>query len=708
MQRVSKPRPPGKSRQWIAAGLLAGLSLAVFGRALDCGFVNYDDMEYVTQNADVLGGLTPGGVRWAFTTFYNSNWHPLTWLSLELDASLWHKDGRPDPAGFHLTNVLIHAANVALVFLAFRALTGAFWRSAAVALLFAVHPLRVESVAWVSERKDVLSAFFGLLALWAYAAYAAAPTRRRYLMVAGPFVLSLLCKPMLVTLPFLLLVLDWWPLGRLTRQDWRRCVTEKLPLLALTVASSVVTFYAQRAGGAVSGLEKFPLWVRVGNAAVSYVAYLGKTFWPVGLSPFYDHPGEDLPVLEAAGAAVLLLALTAGAVALRRRAPYLLTGWLWYVGTLVPVIGLVQVGMQGMADRYTYLPQIGVLVALCWGAADLAGLWGRPAVAAAAASVAAVALAALTRVQVTIWDNPATLWKHALLASNSSLLSLLNFGGILEDKGDWKGAQECYREILKRAKNPRDPNAVQALANLGNLASEQGDQEEATRLLRQALDLAPDNALTHTNYGNVLFRQGKTEEAIREHETAIEIVPALKGAHYNLGLAEEKLGHDDRAVDCYRKAIALQPDYAEAHTALGKILFQKGQKLEGLEHLQAAVRWNPRYAEAHNNLGTALFDRGDLGGATHEFERAIQLKPRLARAWYNLGTARFRQNRIEDGLNCLMESEQLDPDTPAYRQALDTIRKQLQDAGQGALIRRVEENRAKRGPAGARPAAASS
>jgi tetratricopeptide (TPR) repeat protein len=709
MQRVSNPRPPGKSRQWIAAGLLAGISLAVFARALDCGFVNYDDMEYVTQNGDVLGGLTAGGVRWAFTTFYNSNWHPLTWLSLELDASLWHKpDGRPDPAGFHLTNVLVHAANAALVFLAFRALTGAFWRSAAVALLFAVHPLRVESVAWVSERKDVLSAFFGLLALWAYAGYAAAPSRRRYLAVAGLFVLSLLCKPMLVTLPFLLLVLDWWPLGRLTRQDWLRCVTEKLPLLALTVASSVVTFYAQRAGGAVSDFGKFPLWVRVGNAVVSYVAYLGKTFWPLRLSPFYDHPGEDLPVAEVAGAAALLVVLTLGAVALRRRAPYLLTGWLWYVGTLVPVIGLVQVGMQGMADRYTYLPQVGVLVALCWGVADVAGAWGRSAVAAAAAGVAAVALAVLTRTQVTVWDNPATLWRHALLVTDSSPRSLLVLGGVLEDEGKWEKAKECYRDVLERVRNPREPDAVQALANLGNLASFQGNQEEATRLLQQALELAPGNALAHTNYGNVLFRQGKTEEAIREHERAIELLPVLKGAHFGLGQAEEKLGHDDRAAECYRKAIALQPDFAEAHSGLGNILMRQGREQEGLDHLRSAVRYKPGYAEGHNNLGKALVARGDVDGAARQFELAAKLNPRLATAWYNLGAARLRQNRIEDGLNCLMESEQLDPNTPAYRQALDTIRKQLQDAGQGALIRRVEENRAKRGPAGAKSPAASS
>src|SRR5579883_3044632 len=348
MQRVSKPRPPGKFREWVAAGLLAGISLAVFARALDCGFVNYDDMEYVTRNRDVLRGLTPGGVGWAFTTCYNSNWHPLTWLSLELDASLWHlPDGGPDPTGFHLTNVLVHAANVALVFFALRALTGAFWRSAAVALLFAVHPLRVESVAWVSERKDVLSTFFGLLALWAYAAYVAAPSRRRYLAVAGPFALSLLSKPMLVTLPCLLLVLDWWPLGRLRPGDWRRRVVEKVPLFALVVASSAVTYLAQSKQRAVASTTMFPPSVRLENALVGYAAYLFKTVWPADLAAYYPHPiydtrsGGGLTAETVGLAAVVLVALTAGAAALRRKAPYLLAGWLWFLGTLVPVIGLV-------------------------------------------------------------------------------------------------------------------------------------------------------------------------------------------------------------------------------------------------------------------------------------------------------------------------------------------------------------------------------
>src|SRR5579883_1257197 len=445
MQRVSKPRPPGKFREWVAAGLLAGISLAVFARALDCGFVNYDDMEYVTRNRDVLRGLTPGGVGWAFTTCYNSNWHPLTWLSLELDASLWHlPDGGPDPTGFHLTNVLVHAASAALLFLALRALTGAFWRSAAVALLFAVHPLRVESVAWVSERKDVLSVFFGLLALWAYAAYVKRPSVGRYLAVAAAFAASLLCKPMLVTLPFLLLVLDGWPLGRVrTLADWRRPALEKLPLLALAVASSALTYFVQAKAGTVRGLETFPLNVRVENAAVSYVQYVAKTAWPLGLAVYYPHPaspwGGGLPAWKVGGAAVLLVAATAAAVALWRKAPYLLAGWLWYAGTLVPVLGLLQVGDHAYADRYSYFPQIGLLVAACWGVAEVARRHAETAAAIAAA--AALALAVVTGVQLASWRDSIALWRHDLRAAGRSPLAYMNLGAALGEAGDAAGSE---------------------------------------------------------------------------------------------------------------------------------------------------------------------------------------------------------------------------------------------------------------------------
>jgi tetratricopeptide (TPR) repeat protein len=716
----------------LVAAALAGAVLVVFYPALDAGWVNFDDGDYVTENSGVTGGPSAAGVRWAFTTFHQANWHPLTWLSLQFDASLWGTQAR----GYHLTNVLLHAANAALLFLALRALTGAFWRSATVALLFAVHPLRAESVAWVSERKDVLGAFFGLLALWAYAAYSGRPACSRYVAVAAALAASLLCKPMLVTLPFLLLVLDWWPLGRAgaggglmaegrpatpacagmgkpvqgavptgsrrgkaahgdTRPKpvpagavpaagadecgrpgrivrnvlgvWRRLAVEKLPLLALATASAVVTLVAQAQGDAVGDLEEFPFGVRVANAAVSYVQYLSQSFWPARLSAFYPHPGDQLPLWKAAGAAVLLAAVTAAALALRRRAPYVLAGWLWFVGTLVPVIGLVQVGKQGMADRYTYLPQIGLLVTLCWGVADLAA--GRVRVAAVAAAVAAVPLALLTRAQVAVWHDSVALWEHSLRSCGATTTQLINLGSALEDQGFLDDAAELYRRVLGR-----DPGA----------------------------------ALAHSNLGNVLYRQGRYDEAVREQEQAAALAPRLRGAWYNLGLAESTRGNLARAAACYREALRLKPDFAEAHSGLGNVLLRTGHAAEGFDHLREAVRLRPDYAEGHVNLGKGLAERGDFEAAARQFE--VAARPGggagLAAAWYNLGAVRVHQRRLDDAVDCLVRAADLEPESAAYRDALDKVAGLVKAAGRPDLLGRIEQRprRPAAGRAAAKPA----
>jgi hypothetical protein len=345
----------GRRPDWLIAAALAGVAFAVFAPSISRSFIALDDPYYVFQNPNVRGGLTPRAALWAFTTVDICNWHPLTWLSLQFDVSTWNMANKElDARAFHLTNVLLHAANAALLFLALRRLTVAAGAVAATALLFAVHPLRVESVAWVSERKDVLSTFFGLLALWAWARYAAVPTVAAYVTAALALAMSLMAKPMLVTFPCLLLILDWWPLQRMRGlRDWPRLLLEKAPLFALVVFSAAMTYRAQTGGGATRTLSVFSREVRLENAAVSYVAYLAKTVWPTGLAFYYPHPGASLALSSVVLAVAVLLSLTVAAVALRRRAPYLLTGWLWYLGTLVPVIGLVQVGDQAMANRYT-------------------------------------------------------------------------------------------------------------------------------------------------------------------------------------------------------------------------------------------------------------------------------------------------------------------------------------------------------------------
>ncbi len=669
----------------LVALALALLAFAAFAPALDYAFVNFDDDVYVTKNPLVTAGLSADGARRALTTFHAANWHPLTWLSLQLDAAFARgPDGKLVPRGFHRTNVLLHAANAALAFLALRALTGAFWRSAAAALLFAVHPLRVESVAWVAERKDVLSVCFGLLTLWAYAGYARRPSLGRYVAVATLFALSLMAKPTLVTLPCLLLVLDWWPLRRAVltpsplvgegrgegcgRQKppptltlphkgggdkaplVRTCLIEKLPLFALATASCVLTLRAQAAEGAVVGLEGYAPDVRVANAAVSYAVYLWHSVWPVGLAPYYPHPGNGLSVGQVAGGLALLAALSAGAVLLRRRAPYLLAGWLWYLGTLVPVLGLVQVGDQAMADRYTYFPQIGLLVAVCWGVAELArGRAGRWAVVSGVAA-AAVLLAARTRAQLPIWRDSLTLWEYEARVTPPSHNGLLNLGC-------------AYRE--------------------------QGRPDEAVRCFRETLRLAPKSFLAHSNLAGLLFERGDDEEGIWHLEEACRIAPGAALPRLNLGGYFIHKGNPAAAVRWYEDALRLQPDSAEICARLGDALQRAGRRDEGVARLREAVRLDPEYAQGHATLGLALADGGDLEGAARHLEIATRLRPGLAANWYNLGIARGRQGLLEEKAECLRRAVERDPSSARYRKALEEALDALTAAGHADAARRI-------------------
>jgi tetratricopeptide (TPR) repeat protein len=695
---------------------LAGIALVVFARALDFRFVSLDDNEYVTLNPEVRRGLTLDGTLWDFSTFYVANWHPLTWLSLQLDASFWKTtQGEPDPRGFHLTSVLLHAANAALLFLALRALTGAPWRSACVALLFAVHPLRVESVAWVAERKDVLSLFFGLMALWAYAAYVRAPSARRYLAVALALALSLMCKPMLVTLPSLLLVLDWWPLRRVNvLGDWRRLIVEKLPLFALAAASCVVTYLAQEKGGATRGSELFPPAVRLENAAVSYVAYLAKTFWPFGLAPFYPHPGGALSGWQVAGAAVLLAGLTASAVLLRRRAPYLLTGWLWFLGTLVPMIGLVQVGNQAYADRYTYFPQIGIVLAVCWAVADLSA--ARPRVAVAAAVVVAVALVARTESQLPTWHDSFALWQHALQVTGPNPTALVSLGTVEEEREHPQEAEEYYRKALAVP-----PESFLAHLNLGGLLARQGKYEEALAELAAARELAPGYPRIYTYLGNIWLDQGDPAAAAREHGTALRLAPNAAQSYVDLAKDELLLDHLGTAADLYRKALKWDPINADAHYWLANVLLRHDPNVqnsddEALAHLRAAVLANPSLADAHLLLAQELYRQNDAKGAAEQYDKVVHLNPGHPKAWFGLGMSFVRLRQLGSAEHCLSQAVQLDGNSTAYRAALATVldalaaaqfaagqsagaveterraRDMARAAGRPELLRRVEEN----------------
>jgi tetratricopeptide (TPR) repeat protein len=586
-------------------------SVIVYAPVRHFGFVGWDDADYVTDNVHVAQGLTWQGTWWALTSTDAANWHPVTWLSHMLDVQLYGMNAGPQ----HLTNLLLHILNTLLLFGLLYRMTGAWGRSTFVAGLFALHPLHVESVAWIAERKDVLSTLFGMLTMWAYVSYVRRPRLGRYLVVLLWFGLGLMAKPMLVTLPFVLLLLDFWPLRRLEldggagppglaafRQRWAallRLVKEKLPLLALAAISSVVTVLAQQHGGAVKGLERVPLSLRLTNALASYLAYIGKMLWPVRLSAFYPL-GTSPPVLQACLGALLLIGVTVFAIRAGQRHGYFLTGWLWYVGTLIPVVGLLQVGDQSMADRYTYLPLIGLFLIVAWGAPELVARWryGRLALPVAAACVL-LACAGVARAQVRYWSDGAALWRHALDVNGDNYL---------------------------------------AHASLGDILLKQGRTGEAISHFVEALQLKPDG-LAQNGLGLALMWQGKLDEAIPHFAEALQIKPNFAQARYNLGYALARQGRVDEAIGQFREALRINPDYAGAHNELGEALARQGKLEEAAQHFAEALRIKPDYAEAQNNLGVALARQGKLGEAVQHFGEALRIRPDFVDASSNLKRA---------------------------------------------------------------------
>jgi tetratricopeptide (TPR) repeat protein len=533
---------------------LALLGLLTFQGALDYGFVNYDDPAYVTANPHVRGGVTAAGVRWAFTSFHASNYHPLTFLSHMLDCELFGLR----PRGHHLTSLLLHIGAATLLFAALRRMTGALGRSAFVAAVFAVHPLRVESVVWIAERKDVLCGLFFFLALVAYAAYVRRPGWGRYLALCAAAACALMAKPMAVTLPCVLLLLDLWPLARLPRTSWRAAARslgplalEKAPLFALSAVFAYVTVKAQ--GAALATVELLDWPHRLANAAVSYVAYVGKILAPRDLAVFYPH--APIPAWKAVAAAAVVVAATALAAAAWRRAPYLTVGWLWYVGTLVPVIGLTQVGNQAMADRFTYLPGVGVVIALTWGLADLAGASaaGRR-LPAAAAALAVLVLAGLARGQVTVWQDSVTLFRHALAVTSPNVVAFVNLAEGLRLAGRPEEAMAPYRAALAI-----EPTRVEAHAGLAAALRDSGRLDEAVESMGRALELAPEDPRFHHGMAAILDAAGRRDEAIRHLEQAVELDPRYAAAHLGLADLLGQRGETERARRHLETARALQP-----------------------------------------------------------------------------------------------------------------------------------------------------
>ena len=542
--------------------LLAVIVFVVFGRTLGYDFVNYDDNEYVYENPRISNGLSGDGIVWAFTHVHADNWHPLTTISHMLDCQIFGLQ----PGGHHFSNVLLHALAAIILFLALRQLTQTLWPSAFVATLFAIHPLRVGSVAWVSERKDVLSGVFFMLTLWAYARYVQSkrPTSSQYALVALFFALGLLCKPTLVTLPFVLLLLDYWPLRRFPGKSFGALILEKIPLFALSIASCFATLVAQ--DRAIIAVHQLTFPERIGNAMIAYLAYIGQMFWPVGLSVVYPYPDGVNMALALLAFAVLLVVSVLFFIR-RDKYPFLLIGWLWFLGVLVPMIGIVQVGAQAKADRYTYLSHIGLYILVTWGAVELFRRWPRGrAVLIEVAVVVVVALTAASCIQAGYWQNSEKLWNQALVNTTNNHIAESNLGDVLNKKGQWDQAELHLRKAIQIY-----PDYPEANNNLGYALANKGNWKDAMVSYRAALKVRPNYVKAHNNLGIALSEQGKTDEALAEFRAALRLDPNYPDAHYNMAAALFRVGRRDEAIVQLRETLRLKPDDKEVREQLGKL-----------------------------------------------------------------------------------------------------------------------------------------
>ena len=674
-----------RTKRCLTAVLLVAVTMTVYAPVRDFRFLNFDDNEYVTDNSQVKLGLTWKGFVWAFTATQASNWHPLTWLSHMVDVSLWGMN----PGGHHLTNVFFHAANTALLFLLLRIMTTALWPSALVAALFALHPLHVESVAWVAERKDVLSTFFGLLAILAYVRYAERPDVRRYLPVLLLFALSLLAKPMLVTLPFLLLLLDYWPLVRLDGIRPRNnrngppryrpgllvdLLLEKAPLLALSAASSVITIFAQSHGGSLAPFDRYPLSLRVGNAVISYLGYLGNTIWPSQLAPLYPLSLADQSRWKIAASVLILSTITLAALKSVRRYPNFAVGWLWYLGTLIPVIGLVQVGEQSMADRYTYVPILGIFVMGAWGLREMVAQWPRSrAVLSAVACLALAILAIITSIQLTYWHDSVVLFEHTLRVTRNNYLAHNNLGAALEAAGKEAEAASHYQEAFRI--NPRD---AWARTNLANALMRQGKLNEALALYEWTGRRHIDFPELHNNRGAVLFALGRYQEATGEYRKALTMKPDYTQAYINLARALAKQDRLAEAVEGYQQALRLDPTDVAIHFNLAGLLSKARNVDEAIREYRAALQLKPDYLEARNNLGALLGEQGKADEAIAEYREGLRTQPDSAELHYNLGIELSHQGKADEAIYHFRQALKINP---GYTDARIWLGKALTEAG---------------------------
>jgi tetratricopeptide (TPR) repeat protein len=628
------------------------------------GFVNYDDDLYVTENPNVNRGITGESILWAFTASRNSNWHPLTWLSHMLDCELFGLN----PAGHHIINLFFHIANTLLLFWVLKRMTGAIWQSAFVAAAFALHPLHVESVAWVAERKDVLSGFFWMLTIGCYIRYTEQPGVRRYLLVFLVFALGLMAKPMLVTLPFVLLLLDYWPLGRLQwgsqgdsqgRPVWR-LVGEKVPLFILTVASSVITFIIQQKGGAMDVGKSYSLGVRISNTLVCYVGYLIKTAYPANLSVLYPHPGDSLPMWQVIVSLLIVVAASVAVIYGGRRRRYLVTGWFWYLGVLVPVAGIVQVGAQAMADRYTYLSSIGIFIMAAWGAGELSAKWRyRKLAIGTAAGIALACLLICSRLQVRYWQDNFKLFGHSIAVTENNYLMHDSFGGALFEKGQFDDAIAQFREALRI-----NPEYSGAKRNIGIVLLKQGKIDESIKFLTEAANSKGDQFKAHNYLGLAYAEKGELDTAIQHYKEAIRFAPDYVEAIANLGIALKEQGRVTEAIKEWERALLLKPDEPDVHYNMALAMAEQYKYDKAIKHFSAALESKPNWPEALYNLGCAYYEQGKFELTVKYCAEALRLKPDYYNAHYNMGLAFVQQGRYDDAAKCIKAALELKPDWP--------------------------------------------
>ena len=674
---------PRTSAAWIAL-LLVLVTAGVYARALQNQFVGWDDEPYVTENDIVQQGLTAESIAWAFDmrTEHGGNWHPLTSMSHMLDIELFGLD----PAGHHGVNVVLHALNAALLFGFLLAATRRMWPAALTAALFALHPLHVESVAWVSERKDVLSTAFGIGALWAYTSWARASSGRtgRYVLALALFAMGLMSKPMLVTWPFLLLLLDHWPLGRWPGTSVKRLIVEKLPFFALSLGSALVTFFVQRTAGAVTN-SKVTFPHRMENVVISYVRYLGKTVWPDEFSCLYPHAyglaGNPWPWWGLALGVLLLLTLTV--LTLRKR--YATVGWLWYLGTLVPVIGIVQVGSQGMADRYTYVPLIGVFVIVSYGLCELvasrahtegAGPSGKARLVGALAVLVLAGLSVRTWFQIGVWKTTRTLFENAMRVEPSPI-TVSNLGGEYEKLGLHDLALEALYKAI--AISPEHPPGH---FNLGVVLHKDGQLAQAEAAYRDTLALDPNHWESRRNLGIILLDTGRNEDAVIELRVAEALKPDDADTHFKLGQAWRAIGQEEAAVRSLREALRLNTEQAAARLELGTLLEGRGEYEDAEFHLRKAVDLDPYNHIAHYNLGVTLSRRGKQQEAMEAYRAALRIEPGYARAHNNLGNALRARHEFEAAIPHYKALATIEPENPRPHRELGLIYSSLKKDGE--------------------------